>query len=132
MSQENVEIVRRMVEFANLRDVEGITALMSPDIECFPAAEQPEAEGFCGREAFTEYVNEWLLAFDEYEMVVSEYLDLGEYVVAVGRVTGHGRESGATVSDAEAWLYRFRDGMAVEYRECGTKAKALEAAGLSE
>jgi ketosteroid isomerase-like protein len=130
MSQENVETVRRMV--ANHRDVEGITALMPSDIECFPAAEQAEAEGFRGRDAFAEYANEWLVVFDEYVMEVSEYLDPGEYVIAVGRVTGHGRESGATVSDGEAWLYRFRNGLAVEYREWGTKAKALEAAGLEE
>ncbi|MEK6327500.1 MAG: nuclear transport factor 2 family protein [Actinomycetota bacterium] len=132
MSQENVQIVRGMIELANARDVEGITALMSPDVECFPAADQPESEGFRGREAFAEYVEGWLQAFDQYTIEVTEFIDFPECVVAVGRVAARGRGSGAAVSDDDAWLYRFRDGEVVEYRECGTKARALEAAGLKE
>jgi ketosteroid isomerase-like protein len=63
---------------------------------------------------------------------VDEFIDLDDYVVVVGRVRGQGRTSGVEVGDDEAWLWRFRDGHAVEYRKCGTKQRALEAAGLSE
>ena len=132
MSQENVEVVRRMIELANARDIEGVTALMSSDVQCFPAANQPESEGFRGREAFAEYMEGWLQSFDQYTIEVTEYIELPESVVAVGRVTARGRESQAEVDDDDAWLYRFRDGSVVEYRECGTKPKALEAAGLRE
>jgi ketosteroid isomerase-like protein len=59
-----------------------------------------------------------------------EYLDLGECVVVVGRVNARGRGSGVETADTHAWLIRFRDGKAIEYRECGTKERALEAAGL--
>jgi uncharacterized protein len=130
MSQENVEIAKRMIELANRGEVDGITALMSPDIECVPAQDQPDSRPFTGREAFTDYAKEWLEVFDRYAIEPSEYLDLGEYVVVVGRVVARGRGSGAETSDEDAWLYRFRDGRAIEYRECGSKAKALEAAGL--
>jgi ketosteroid isomerase-like protein len=132
MSQENVDVVRRMIELANARDVAGVIALMAPDVECFPATNQPESEGFRGHEAFAEYMEGWLQAFDQYTIEVTEYVDLREYVVAVGRVRGRGRESGAEVRDDDAWLYGLRNGAVVEYRECGTKAKAVEAAGLSE
>jgi ketosteroid isomerase-like protein len=132
MSQENVEIVRRIIRRANARDVEGVVALASPDVECFPASDQPESERFRGHEAFANYMNEWLQVFDQYAIEISEYVARGDCVVAVGRVAARGRESGAEVSDDEAWLYRVRDGKVVEYRECGTKVKALEAAGLRE
>ena len=79
-----------------------------------------------------EYAGGWLDAFDPYVLEASEYLDLGECVVVLGRVVGSPRETGVTVADDEAWLYRFSGGEVIEYRECGTKANALEAAGLTE
>jgi uncharacterized protein len=130
MSQENVEAARRMSELANRGDVDGIAALMSPYVECFPADDQVDSEPFRGREAFAEYARGWLEVFDRYAIEPSEYLDLGEYVVVVGRVVARGRGSGAETADEDAWLYRFRDGRAIEYRECETKERALEAAGL--
>jgi ketosteroid isomerase-like protein len=132
MSQENVEIMRRVIERWNRGDLEGVLALFSADVECFPAAGQPESQSFRGRDGFAEYAKGWLDAFDTYALEASEYLDLGEYVVVLGRVVGRGRQSGAEVSADDAWLYRLRDGQVIEYRECGTKAKALEAAGLWE
>ena len=132
MSQENVDVIRRMCEGLNARDLADVTELVAADVSSFPAEHQPEAEGLHGAEAFAAYFRGWFDAFDSYEIRVSEYIDLGEYVVAVGGVRGHGRHSGATVSLEDAWVFRLRDGKVVEYRECGTKARALEAAGLSE
>jgi ketosteroid isomerase-like protein len=130
VSQENVEIARRWTQLANSADVAGVLRLMAPDIQCFPAEDQPESSrGFRGREAFARYIEPWLEAFDDYRIEVSEYIDLGEYVVIVARINARGRESGAETSDDEVWLMRFRDGKAIEYRECRTKEKALEAAG---
>ena len=134
MSQENVEIARRWMALNNERDVDGVLRLMSPDIECYPAEEQPDSRSFRGTEAFAKYVRSWLDVFDEYEIEASEYIDLGEYVVIVGRVRAHAKATDIEVADDEVWLLRFRDGKATEYRECRTKAAALEAAaaGLRE
>jgi ketosteroid isomerase-like protein len=131
MSQENVDLMRQMIESVNRGDEEGVAALMSPNVLCFPAQNQPESMPFRGREAYVQYARGWQQAFEHYAVEPSEYLDLGEYVVAVGRVVARGRGSGAETSVEDAWLVRFRDGMAVEYRECGTKEKALEVARVS-
>jgi ketosteroid isomerase-like protein len=131
MSEENVEIVRSMVERWNQRDLQGFLALFSADVECFAAADQPSRRVSRAR-SISRRANGWFAAFDPYVLEASEYLDLGECVVVVGRVVGTGRESGVTVADDDAWLYRFLDGEVIEYRECGTKANALEAAGLRE
>jgi ketosteroid isomerase-like protein len=127
MSQENVETMRRVVEWWNA-DLDSVLAVLSPGIVCFPAVGQPEAESFRGRGAFAEYAKGWLAAFETYVMEADEFLDLGDCVVVVGRVVGRGRESGAEVSAADAWLYRFRDGEIIEYRECGSRPDALAAA----
>jgi ketosteroid isomerase-like protein len=132
MSQENVEVVRLMIALFNRGDAEGIARLLDPEIECFPASDQPDSPPFRGRDAFLDYMSDWLEVFDRYFIEEVEYLDLGEYVILVGRVVARGRGSGAETTGTDAWVYHLRDGKTVEYRECGTKAAALEAVGLSE
>jgi ketosteroid isomerase-like protein len=133
MSQENVEIVRRWIALSNAGDVETILSdIIDPDIECFPAEGEPEAEAFRGREAYGKRAYDAREAFDKHAIEVQEYIDLGEYVAVIARIHARGRISQADVSGDEVWLMRFRDGRCVEYRECGTKERALEAAGLSE
>jgi ketosteroid isomerase-like protein len=132
MSQENLEVMRRWVALANAVDIPGILDLMAPDIECFPAENEPEAFRFRGREAFARRAEEASAAFDEHRVEVDEYIDLGEYVAVVARITAVGRISRAPVSTNEVWLCRFKDGKVVEYRECSTKERALSAAGASE
>ena len=133
MSQENVAIARQMIDRVNEADDEGLAALMSPDVQCFPVERQPDGTPFRGRDAFLLYARAWTEAFDYYAVESCEYLDLGEYVLVVGRTVARGRGSGVqTSTEGDAWLLRFRDGSAVEYREYETKQKALEAVGLSE
>jgi ketosteroid isomerase-like protein len=132
MSQENVEVARQMIECVNRGDDAGLAALMAPDVRCFPGEDQPESQ-FEGRDAFFRYARGWTEAFEYYAVESCEYLDLGEYVIIVGRTVARGRESGVeTSTEGDAWLLRFRDGEAVEYREYDTKQEALEAVGRSE
>jgi ketosteroid isomerase-like protein len=93
MSQANVETARRWIDLANRGDEERMAVLVAPDIQWFPAADQPDAKPFRGREAFLEYASGSLEVFDQYVIEPSEYLDLGEYVIVAGRVVGRGRES---------------------------------------
>ena len=132
MSQDNVEVARRWMALNNERNVAGVVRLMSTDIECFPADDQPEARSFRGPDAFARYVGSWLDVFDHYEIEASEYIDHGDCVIVVGHIEARSQATGIEVADDAAWLLRFRDGKAIEYRECKTRADALEAAGLSE
>src|SRR5689334_21911905 len=131
MSQENVEIVRDWIALSNAGDVPAILQLLDPNIECFPAEGEPEAEAFRGREAYARRAYEAREAFDEHTIEVFEYIDLGEYVAVVARIHARGRMSRVPVSDDEVWLIRFRDGKVVEYRECTTKDRALKFAGVA-
>jgi ketosteroid isomerase-like protein len=96
-----------------------------------PGEGEPEGGPMRGSRNWGDYFLSNLEVFPEYEVEASEYIDLGEFVIVVGHVRGRGRASGIEVHSDEVWLWRFRDGRAVEYRECGTNEKALDAAGLS-
>jgi ketosteroid isomerase-like protein len=132
MSQENVQVVRRMWEMFSAGDAEGVASLVSLDVDCFPARGELTPKRFRGREAFLSYAKDWMAGFSEYALEAGEFHDVGDCVIVVGRVVGRGRGSGAEVSADDAWLYRLKDGLVIEYRECGTKERALDAAGLSE
>ena len=132
MSQANIEVVQRLAERINAGDIDGMLHLISPEIEYWTREDEPDAGVFRGHKEFAEFANSWLSAFDEYEVEVYEYIDADDYVVVPGRARGRGRNSGATVDAHETWVWRIRDGKAVECREYADKAQALEAVGLSE
>ena len=132
MSEANIEIVRRMYEHFAKGDIARMAETMSEDVLCVTAPDQPDAQPFRGRAKFVAYGESWLEAFDSYEVEITELVDRGDWVIVVGSVRAHGRSSGVVVEDDYGWLYRLRDGMVVEYHECGSKEEALEAAGFTD
>jgi ketosteroid isomerase-like protein len=130
MSQDNVDLARQWIAFSNAGDVESILDLLDPDVECFPAEGEPEATPFRGRDAFARSGLASREAWSKRTVKALEYVDLCDYVAVVARITAVGRASGIPVSMEEVWLVRFRNGKCVEYRECGTKQRALELADL--
>jgi ketosteroid isomerase-like protein len=134
MSHENVDIHRRLQERIDAGDIDGQLEFIHPDIELVGH----DFEVFNGREGWRELDARDHDLFDQWRFEVEEYIDAGEYLVVVGRPRGTARSSGVRLEDLDAiepsavYLWRFRDGMAIECRECRTKAEALEAAGLSE
>ena len=134
MSQENVEIVRRWIRLANERDFDAIyNEILDTDIECYPNEEEPHSAPFRGRDEYMERAADERESFDNHQIEEVECIALGEYVVCVARLHVRGLVSQAEVVGDEVWLTRWRDGMCVEYRECGTKERALEVfARLSE
>ena len=133
MSQENVERVRRWTGLSNARDFDAIySEILDPAIECYPNEEEPHSAPFEGRDTFINRARDERESFDFHQIEVDECIGLDDYVVCVARIHGRGKISGAEVVGHETWLTRWRDGKCVEYRECGTKERALDAAGLSE
>jgi ketosteroid isomerase-like protein len=126
--QSNIETARQWIEFADAGDLPAILNLLDPDVECFPAEGEPESAPFRGREAFARNAASAREAFDERTIEALEYVAVGDYVVVVARITAVGTASRVPVSMQEVWLVRFKDGKCVEYRECGTKERALELA----
>ena len=50
--------------------------------------------------------------------------------IVIGRTVARGRGSGVeTSSEGDTWLFRFRDGEAIEYHECDSTQEALDAVG---
>jgi ketosteroid isomerase-like protein len=70
--------------------------------------------------------------FTDQHVEPSEIRDLGGVLVAIGRIRGRGKESGAEAESPINRVVDFRDGRAVRVHEYLDPREALEAAGLSE
>jgi ketosteroid isomerase-like protein len=132
MSQENAELVRRVFENPPVEETDEteLRSIFHPDVEFLPQRSGTEGayRGVAGIERFradTEQV------FEKFE-VHYELLDLGERILAWGRVDVRARESGIEVDVPMGGVFEFRDGKIVRWEDFGSKEKALEAVGLAE
>jgi ketosteroid isomerase-like protein len=135
MSQENVEIVRRVTE---VMDDEGFEAAFpvfakaaSPDVEWREDPSWPGGGTYRGAEEIRRLMLDRLDSF-EYEQQTEQLIDLDDKVVALVRWRGRGKASGAR-SDMElaiVWTLRERAIAYVDFYI--NRAEAFEAVGLSE
>ena len=135
MSLENVEIVRRVADAYNRRDVGAMLDELHPEIEWYPWLQVQLGGGatvYRGHQGVRQGIRELEEAFSEIQSEQTEIRELGERVVAIGHLRARGKESGAITESAIAWIVEFKSGKVIRVREYLDPEEALEAAGLSE
>jgi ketosteroid isomerase-like protein len=138
MSQENVEIVRRVFEAVARRDTASILALYDPEVEVHfsPGTlwhRMGEAGSYCGLEGLRAFDRELRQAFEDFETNCEELIEAGERVVSVSRYRARGRRSGIEVDGPPQFgIWTIADGQITRVDWFNTRGEALEAAGLSE
>jgi ketosteroid isomerase-like protein len=132
MSQQNVETVRRLLEHWKRGDWSGGRELVADDCEVvFSTSWFPDAGAYSvGREALRAWLS-FTEAWEEIEVGVEQVTDMGEQVVALVRLRGRGRASGANVDAKVGGIFTLRDGRIVRY-ELTDRQDALEAAERDE
>jgi ketosteroid isomerase-like protein len=134
MSQENVEIVRGVIEAFNRRDVDAIFECVNSDIEWFPAVPVSFGGGALrGREGIEAYLRDVSDTWEAYRVVGQDFRDLGEdRVLVLSRVEGRGAVSGGMVDAAMGQIFDFRDGQISRVRTYLDHGQALKAVALEE
>jgi ketosteroid isomerase-like protein len=132
MSQENVEIVRRIYDAGNRGDWDAGFRDTAPDLEVtFKAG--PNAGTHRGREALESVFRDMLSGFDFWIMEPVEFRESGDQVVVV--VDHRLRPKGGTSGEFEfrnGHVWTIREGAVLSMVGFETSEGALEAAGLSE
>ena len=131
MSQENVEVVRRMWEaFLGDDPVRGLS-FCDPDI-VWDGRNLPDGKIARGFEAIVEHTLGWAEIWDDWTMEPEQFIDAGgDQVVLVFRETGRS-ESGLQMDERHAELYTVRDGKVTYRKGFSDPAEALGAAGIKE
>jgi ketosteroid isomerase-like protein len=131
MSEENVELVKRMLALFHAGDAEGALACFSPDVVTEMPG-RPDVTGGRGREALGKLIGGWVSAWEDWREQIDEVRDLGERVMVISTQRGRGKDTGIPVSYQYAALYEVRDGEISEMGLYSGADEALKAAGLSE
>jgi ketosteroid isomerase-like protein len=128
MSQENVEVVRRVNKAIEAQDMDALVAEHHPDVEIVVL--RSEIEGpYRGHDGLRR------MAADMFEANFGERIDeirelSGNRVLVLGRQ--HATVSGAAWEHSLAEIFEIRDGKVARLQAFRTVEQALEAAGLRE
>ncbi len=133
MSQQNVDVVRAVLDAQRQRDWQAFRRLYDPDIEW------EDVSGLWGdwgmrrgfedvRDAFVT----WFEAFEHVDFDLEKVVDAGDEVLAFIQISGRGRESGLVVDQLIPSVWTVQGGRVVRVRGYRDEADAVEAPGLSE
>lgn len=132
MTQENVDIVRHALGAFNEGDADTFADLTTPDFEWTTGLGAIEGEVFHGRAGVETYFGRLGSAWDEFRFRADEFRDLGDVVLALGRLEGRGRGGGVPVDSPVGAVWDLRDAKIWRLRAYLDHAKAAETAGLSQ
>src|SRR6478735_584564 len=129
MSQENVEIARRMNAAFNCGDVVAFAELLDDDVAWWDREDDLDATVHRGRDGVIKALATLADDISDLRVEVAEYIDGGDYVVTPVRVIGRGQISGASFEEDEVHVVKLREGKVIELREYRNRSEALKAVG---
>src|SRR6185295_4663044 len=134
MSQENVEIVRRVLGLWNAVGVEPERRpeFFDPEIRMDLRGRKINPAVYDGYEGVDRFTSDVAEVWDQFSVESVELIDADPHVVAVMQVRGRGQGSGIEVESQLAWVWTLRDGRILRVEGDFDRESALEAAGLSE
>jgi ketosteroid isomerase-like protein len=136
MSEENVELVRRITEAVDRGDLDGAVAIAKPStgvrVRSRPGCPPARPLGVQhGPEGLRRVLEPLFGEFDDLHVELRELIDAGERVFAAATLHGRGKHSGAETT-MDIWgVWTFRGGRAVRWEGFTDRDAGLEAAGLS-
>ena len=128
MSQENVEIVREAWDAYSRGDYDRVGEFHDPHIVVVTL----EDGVVYGNDAVLANYKRWNEAWEGADTTLEEVIGRGDRVFLMVRFQGRGRASGIEIDNRHYEVYTLRDGKVLRIDEYEQRAKALEAAGLSE
>ena len=134
MSQENVEIVRRVYEAFNREGLDAAFEHLHPDFEYdLSAAIGPYAGIYSGRETVRKMLEDFFSAWEYMHVEPEEFIEVGDDRVLVPtRGRGRGKGSGIEIEGRPSAIWTVRDGQLIRGAVFNDRAEALETVGLSE
>jgi ketosteroid isomerase-like protein len=128
MSEENVEVVRRMHEAYFRGDFENAMSAFAEDVVW-----QDQHGTYHGHEGVAQSTARWTGAWEDLHQEVDDILDTdGDDVVLLLRQSARGKASGAPVESVFGWIYTVTGGKISRVRLFPDADQALKAAGLSD
>jgi ketosteroid isomerase-like protein len=134
MAQENVELVRRTIDFFNRREIDRALNATDPNLEMdWSNSIGPLRGVYRGRKEVLEFWQAFLEAWDEVRWDPQEFIEVDEArLIVVNRVRMRGKRSRVDVEAIGVQLWTIADGKGRKVKLYQTKADALDAARSSK
>jgi uncharacterized protein len=134
MSQQNVEIVRRVMRCFAHGDMEAALADIDPQATLdWSNSDAPDSGVYTGHTAWRAFMRARDDALGERRFDYVEILTpTDDTVVLIGRVQERGRASGIEVESRGAAVWTLRDGKIVRFKIYQSSDEALKALGSAE
>jgi ketosteroid isomerase-like protein len=133
MSQENVELVRQLVQAFNRRDLPAMSELFDPEVEWTPGGPAAvERAVYRGRDAVSAGFTATWETWELFSLAEHEVRDLGESILWLGRAQLRGDASHVELDQEFAVHFLIGGGRFVRLHGFPAWKDALEAAGLEE
>src|SRR5437763_7906823 len=134
MAEGNVELMRRMVEAYNARDVDAAIACCDPCGEFRPLLSAAVGGAvYHGHEGVRQWFRDLADAWgDEIRAEPQAYFDLGEHMLSFNVFRGRGRKSGVEVAMPVALVARSRNDLMVYIKGYAHRQDALRDLGVAE
>jgi ketosteroid isomerase-like protein len=133
MSQENVEIVRRVVEDFNSDEPRRALVGFHHEIEFTSNANALDGAAYVGLDGMGRYADDLEAIFDDWHSEDDRFIDAAsERVLWLHRIVGRTKGSGFPVDQPVGIVWTLRDGLIWRGRAYLSHAEAVEAVGLAE
>ena len=130
---EDVQLVRRLMNAFNRRDVQDLLGCVDTDVQFF-APQTASSVGremmYSGHEGLRQYFADVEKVWNTLQVTPEEFHSADGHVVAIGRVAGE--LNGERVESEAAWAWKLRDGKAVWGRVYEKPADALMDTGFTQ
>jgi ketosteroid isomerase-like protein len=131
MSQETVDVVRRIYDRWGRGEFHAGTELYDADVQLVLRSEFPEAGTYRGVDVIRKYMRDFLADLESVEIAGEEFLDAGDCVIVRVDQRATGPESGARVNIRYYQVWTFRGHSVIRIESIRERGDALAAAGLS-
>ena len=132
MSQDNVEVVRRVWEGWETDDLGRGLAVIDDAVVTRRVAPLPDPGTWHGPEGLLDMAAEWFDAFDDYAMSAEDFIDAGDHVVVRVEQAGRARGSRIPVKASLWFVFGVRNGRVITLDLYAMRGQAFEAVGLRD
>ena len=133
MSQENVDVVHQIAAALGPRDLDLFLKVTDPAVEWHASISViSEGGAYHGHKGIRQYVLDIDDTFEVLEATLDRVLDVGDLVLAVGRLHYRGKASGVEQDAEMGWVFRFRGGKVIYLRAFRDPERTLATVGLTD
>jgi ketosteroid isomerase-like protein len=132
MSQENVEIVRRVFAAFNARDVEELVRLFDPECEFQPFRAQLEGQIYRGHEGMRRFASDMEEDWDTYLIDPTEFRAREDRVGVAGHITAVAPGPRVIIESRAGFVFDLREGRILRVVSHSDPAVALDAVWLPD